>query len=154
MPVFDPSDLLDFFGEPVKDRRVQEYEDPFVDYFDSQLWDAKIFRIFMLSDEDPSKVHVLERATCGDGVFIWVFTMPKSHFPTSSDGRLDLTGTCIYTPKAEELIDRIKRHYEESDVYTEIQGAPDDIRAWHKEGRFPRMRFIASRGGSGIYVEA
>ncbi|KAK4085261.1 uncharacterized protein Triagg1_251 [Trichoderma aggressivum f. europaeum] len=146
MQVFDPSDLLDLFGEPVRDRIVERYEDPFDDYLKSELWDAKLFRIFMLSDKDPSKVHFLERATCGDGVFIWVFTMPKWRFQTSSDGRLNLTGTCIYTPKAEDSINRITKHYEESDSYTEIEGTPDGIRAWHKEGMFPRIRRYVELG--------
>ncbi|KAK0761176.1 hypothetical protein N5P37_006122 [Trichoderma harzianum] len=138
MSVFDPSDLLDLFGEPVTDRRVQVYEDIFDDYFESELWDAKIFRIFILSDKDASEVHFLERATCSDGTFIWVFTEPKWYLPTSSDGRINLTGTCIYTPDAKEIFDRIKEHYEKSESYTELKGAPEDIRAWHKEGRWGR----------------
>lgn len=137
MSVFNLPHLLDLFGEPVKDRRAQVHEDdPCDEYLPSQLWNAKIFRIFMLSDKDPSEVHFLERATCTDGTFIWVFTEPKRYLPTSSDGRINLTGACIYTPNAEEIFDRIKEHYsKESNGYTELKSVPGGMRAWHKKGR-------------------
>ncbi|KAM6486081.1 hypothetical protein HDV62DRAFT_387489 [Trichoderma sp. SZMC 28011] len=129
MSVFSPSYLLDLFGEPVKDRRARVHEaDSFNDYIPSELWNAKIFRIFMLSDKDPSEVHFLERATCTDGTFIWVFTEPKRYLPTSSNGRINITGACIYTPSAEKIFNGIKEHYsKESNGYTELKSVPGDF---------------------------
>lgn len=124
--------FFDLFAESVDNYYIWNLEDNLTNCLPIELYNAKFVRIFMLSDKDSPDVHFLERATSGDDVFIWVYTLPKWLLQTSPDGSLNLTGTCLYTPNAKEIYDRIEKHYETSNSYTEIK-APEGSRTWRKK---------------------